>query len=111
MVAKFATDFTSKSTSTTINTKSKTALQEQMSKDPNTGIFTDTSGRVSETLNLNWSRIYLILDNDNLSTITQDQFSYVNNRNCLLHAFSYWPHFMSYTNSIKWELDHTNPKE
>ena len=46
--------------------------------DTNIGIFTDTSGHVSKVIHLDWSRIYSIFDNDDLSTINHDQLSYVN---------------------------------
>ena len=41
--------------------KPKTALQEQKIKDPNAGVFIDTSGYVSDSSYVDWSRIYSIL--------------------------------------------------
>ena len=52
-------------------------LQEQRSKDPNAGIFIDTSGRVFENVYLNWPRIYLVFDNDDFSAIPRDQLAYI----------------------------------
>ena len=40
-----------------------------LTKDPNFGIFSDTSGRVSETYQVDWSMIYSIFDNYDLSNI------------------------------------------
>ena len=47
-----------------------------LTKDPNFGIFSDTSGRVSETYEVYWSRIYSIFYNNDLSDIQNDQSAY-----------------------------------
>ena len=93
------------------NTRSKTALQEQKGKHPNIGIFIDTSGHVSETLHLDWSRIYSIFDNDNFSTIPHDHPAYAKIRSSQLHCIVAWAPFMPYTDPVKWELDNVNPNE
>ena len=61
-----------------IETRSKMTLQEQRSKDQNAEIFTDTSGQIFENVYVDWSRIYSIFYNDDLSTIPQDQPAYIN---------------------------------
>ena len=94
-----------------IKTRSKTVLQEQRSKDPNAETFTDTSGRVSENVNLNWSRIYSIFDNDDLLAIPQDQLVYINIKSSQLHLIVSIPVFMPYIDAVKWVLNHTKPEE
>ena len=86
-------------------------LQEQRSKDPNAGIFTDTSGRISENVYLNWSRIYSFFDDDDFSTIPEDQLSYISIKISQLHLNASRPAFMPYTNVVKWILDHAKPEE
>ena len=101
MVAKFASKFTSKYANMSRNTRSKIALNEQKSKDPNVGIFSDTSGRVSETLHMDWSKIYLIFDNDEFSAITHDQQAFVNINKSQLHCIAARPPSMPYMGSVK----------
>ena len=55
-----------------INTRLKMTMQEEMSKDPNVGVFIDTSGRISENQYLDWSRISSIFYNDDFSAIPRD---------------------------------------
>ena len=78
MVTKFLSEFTSQSRNMSRTTRSKTALNEDKNKDPNAGIFTDTSRQVSETYYLDWSWIYVIFDNDNFTTLSHDQSTYTN---------------------------------
>ena len=74
MVAKIQSE---KVSTTSRNTRSKSALQDLKNKDPNASVFTDTSGYVSESLIIEWSRIYTIFDNDDLSSIDHDQLAYL----------------------------------
>ena len=74
MVAKIQSD---KAPSTTKNTISKTTIQEQKNKDPNAGVFTNTSGYVSETSYIEWSRIFDIFDNDDFYYVAHDQPTYL----------------------------------
>ena len=92
-------------------TRSKTALQEQRSKDPNARIFTDTSGQISKNVYLNWSRIYSVFDNDDFLAIPQDQLACISIKSSQLHPISTRPAFMPYTDAVKWALDHAKPKE
>ena len=108
MVAKFRAEMTSPAR---INIRSKTALQEQKSKYPNVEIFTDTSGRISENLHLDWSRIYSIFDNDNFLAILHDQLAYIKIQSSQLHLIASRPLFMPYIDPVKWALDHVNPKD
>ena len=92
------------------NTSSKMALNQQRNKDPNTGIFFDTSGRVFETYHLEWSRIYNIFYNDEFSGIQHDQMTFVNIRKSQLHAIASMPTLMPYTDPIKWIIDYEKPQ-
>ena len=96
---------------TSRNTKSKIALEEQKKKDPNVGLFTDTSGCVSDTLYLDWSRIYNIFYNDDISSVTHDQRAYEWIQSSQLHCIASRTPFMPYINLIKWALDYENHKE
>ena len=89
------------------NTRSKRALQEQKSKDPNARIFIDTSGRIYENLHLDWSRIYSIFNNDDFYAILHDQPAYIRIMRAQLHLIAARPTFMAYKDSVKWVLYHT----
>ena len=93
------------------NTRSRNSLQEKKRKDPNANLFNDTSGCVSRTIHLDWSRIYSIFDNGKFSTIPHDQLAYATNRSSQLHCIADRPPFMPYTKPFKWELDHAIPKD
>ena len=82
MVAKIQSE---KVFATNRNTRSKSALQEKKNKDPNASVFTDTSGYVSESLIIDWPRIYTIFDNDDFSSFEHDQLAYLQIRNSQLH--------------------------
>ena len=70
MVAKIQSE---KASTTTRNTGCKTTLQEQKNKDPNAGVFTDTSGYVSVSSYIEWYKIYSIFDNDDFYCVDHDQ--------------------------------------
>ena len=108
MVAKIQSE---KAFATTRNTISKMALQEQKNKDPNAVVFTDTSGYVSETSYIEWSRIYSIFYNDDFSCVDHNQPAYLHIRNSQLHRVAAIPPFMPYTDPVKWALAHVDPKE
>ena len=82
-----------------------------LTKDPNFGIFSDTSGRVTKTYQIDWSRIYSIFDNENLSDIQNDQLAYQKIRDSGLHAIATRPSILPYTDPIKWIMDNENPKD
>ena len=82
MVAKFQLVMVS---TTSKNTRLKTALQEQKNKDPNASVFTDTGVRVSNNWYLDWSRIYSIFDNDEFSSVSHEQPTYLYIHNSQLH--------------------------
>ena len=93
------------------NAWSKTSLNEQNNRDPNARIFSDTSGRVSETYHLQWSRIYAIFDNDDSSTIPHDQSTFVNISKSKLHAIVARTTSMPYTDLVKCMVTQENPKD
>ena len=80
-------------------------IQEQKIKDPNASVFTDTSGYVSESSYVDWSRIYSIFYSDDFSSVTNDQHVYMNIRNSQLHCIATRPPFMPYTDLVMWALD------
>ena len=108
MVAKIQSE---KVSATRRNTRSKSAFQEKKNKDPKAGVFTDTSGYVYESLIIEWSRIYTIFDNDDLSSVDHDQLAYLQIHNSKLHRVGARPPFMPYMDPVKWALDHIDPKE
>ena len=93
------------------NTRSKTTLNEQKSKDPSIGIFSNTNERVLKTFYLEWSNIYAIFDNYDFYPITHDHTAFVKVNKSQLHHIASWPPFMPYTVPVKWELDYANHKE
>ena len=99
MVAKIQSE---KVSATTRNTRSKMTLQEQKIKDPNAGVFTDTSGYVFDFSYMDWCKIYSIFDSDFFSSVTNDQHFYINIRNSQLHCIAVRPAFMPYTDPVKW---------
>ena len=92
----------------TKNNRPKTTLQEQKIKDPNAGVFTNTSGYVSESSYVDWSRIYSIFYSDYFFSVTNDQHFYMNIRNYQLHYIAARPPFMPYTDPVKWAMDHVD---
>ena len=82
MVVKIQSE---KVSSMTRNNICKTDVQEQKIKDPNANVFTDTSGYVSDTSYVDWSRIYAVFDTDDFSSIAHDQAFYMHIRNSQLH--------------------------
>ena len=82
-----------------------------MTKDPNFGIFFDTSGRVSETYQVYWSRIYSIFDNYNLSDIQNDQPTYQRIRDSGIHSIAARPVVLPYNDAVKWIIKHANTKD
>ena len=78
MVAKIQSE---KVSATTRNNKSKTTLEEKKVKDPNVSVFTDTSGYVSDSSYVDWSKIYAIFYSDDFSFVGHDEAFYMHIRN------------------------------
>ena len=85
-------------------TRCKSTHKDMLTKDSNFGFFSDTSCRVTKTYQIDWSRIYSIFDNDNLSDIQNDQSAYQKIRDSGLHAITSRPSILPYTNNA-------NPKD
>ena len=79
-----------------------------LTKDPNFGIFSDTSGRISETYQIDWSWVYSFFDNDDLSDIPNDQLAYQRIRDSRLHAIATRPAILPYNDVVKWIVEHAN---
>ena len=80
-------------------------------KDAKFSIFSDTSGRIYETYQVGWSRVYSILYNDELSDIPNDQLDYQRIRDSRLHAIAARPAILPYNDAIKWIVEHENPTD
>ena len=66
---------------------------------------------MSESVIIEWYRIYTIFYNDDLSSVNHDQLAYLHIRNSQLHRVGSRMPFMPYTDPIMWALDHADPKE
>ena len=82
-----------------------------LTEDPNFGVFSDTSGRVSETYQLDWSKIYSIFYNDDLSNFQDDQPIYKRIRDSSTHMIVERHSIIPYNDAIIWIIDYANPKD
>ena len=73
-----------------------------LTKDPNFGIFSDTSDRLGETYQVYLCRIYSIFDNDDLSDIQNDQSGYQRIRDFGIHSIAARPAILPYNDMVKW---------
>ena len=92
-------------------THCKSTHKDMLTKDPNFGIFLDASGRITETYQIDWPRVYSIFDNDDLSDIRNDQLAYEKIRDSWLHTIAFRHAILPYTDAVKWIVDHANPKD
>ena len=81
-----------------------------LTKDPNFGVFSDTSGRVSETYQLDWSRIYSIFDNNDLSDFQYDQHIYERIRDSDIHMIAARLVILHYNDVFRWIIDPSQSK-
>ena len=91
-------------------TRCNNLQKDMLTKDMNFCVFSDTSGRVSETYQVDWSRIYSIFDNDDLSEIQSDQLAYLRIRDSGIHSIAARPAILPYNDVVKWIIEHTNMK-
>ena len=82
-----------------------------LTKDPNFGIFSNTSGRVTETYQIDWSRIYSIFNNDDFSDIQEDRPTYQIIKDSGIHAIATRSIILPYNETVKWIIEHANPKD
>ena len=80
-------------------------------KDSNFGIFSDTSGRITETYQIEWSRVYAIFDNDKFSDIQDNQLAYERIKDYGLHYVAARPAILPYNGAVKWIVEHADPKD
>ena len=96
---------------TPIFTRSKNIQKEMFTKYLNFDVFSDTSNLVSETYHLDWSRVYSIFDNNDLSYFQGDQIVYERIRDSGLHMIVARPTILPYNDVMRWIIDHTNVKD
>ena len=82
-----------------------------LTKDPKYGIFSQTSGRITYTYHIEWPRVYTTLDNDKFSDIQDNQLDYKRIRDSGLHSIAYRPTILPYNDTVKWTVEHANPKD
>ena len=93
------------------STRCKNLQKDMFTKDPNFGIFSDTSGRITETYQIEWSRVYEIFDNDKFSDIQDNQLGYERIRDSRLHSVAARPSILPYNDAVKWIVEHVDPKD
>ena len=82
-----------------------------LTKDPNFGIFSDTSGRITDTYQIEWPRVYAIFDNDKFSDIQDNQLAYERIEDSGLHFVAAGPAILPYNDAVKWIVEHADPKD
>ena len=91
-------------------TRSKNLQKDMFTRNPNFGVFSDTSSCVTEAYHLDWSRFYSIFDNNDLSDFQSDQMVYERIRDSSLHMIASRPTILPYNDAIRWIIDHANVK-
>ena len=92
-------------------TRCKNLQKDMITKDPNFGIFLDTNGKITNTYQIEWPRVYAIFDNDYFSNIQDNQLAYQRIRDSGLHSIAVRPTILPYNDAIKWIVEHANPKD
>ena len=82
-----------------------------LTKDLNFGIFSDPYGRITDTYQIEWPRVYAIFDNDDFSDIQRNQLAYQRIRDSGLHSIASKPAILPYNDAVKWITEHANPKD
>ena len=88
----------------------KSLQKDMLTKDRNFGIFSDTTGRVTKTYQIDWPRVYSIFDNDDFSDIQNDQSAYQRIRDYGLHVIIVRLAILPYNDAVKWIMEQVNPK-
>ena len=91
------------------STREKNLEKDMFTKDPNFGIFSDTSGRITKTYQIEWSRVYEIFDNDKFSDIQDNQLAYERIRDSGLCSVAARPDILPYNDAVKWIVEHVDP--
>ena len=79
----------------------KSLQKDILTKDPNFEIFLNTSGRVTETYQIKWPRVYSIFDNVDFSNIQNDQSAYQRIRDSRHHAIASKATILPYNDTVK----------
>ena len=82
-----------------------------LTKYLNFGVFSDTNSQVTETYHLDWSRVYSIFDNNDLSYFQSDKIVYEIIRDSNLHMIVAKLTILPYNDDVQWIIDHTNVKD
>ena len=82
-----------------------------LTKDPNFSVFSDTSGQVIETYQLDWSQVYSIFYNNDVSDFQGDQLIYERIRDSGIHMIATRPVVLPYNDTVRWIIDHANLKD
>ena len=82
-----------------------------LTKDPNFGIFLDTSGRITDAYQIKWPRVYAIFDNDEFSDIQNKPLAYQRIRDSWIHSIASRPAILPYNGVVKWIMEHVNSKD
>ena len=72
-----------------------------LTKDLNFGIFLDTSGRITDTYQIKWPRVYAIFDNDEFSDIQNNKLAYQRISDSRLHSIASRPAILPYNEVVK----------
>ena len=88
----------------------KSIQKDMLTKDPNFGIFSDSSRRVIETYQIDWSRVYSIFDNDDLLDIQNDQLTYSTISDSRIYTIASRPSILPYNDAVKWIVEQENPE-
>ena len=91
-------------------TQCKNLQKDMLTKDPNFDVFSDTSGQVSETYHFNWSQIYSIFYNNDLSDFQDDHPIYERISDFGIHMIAARPVVLPYNDAVRWIIDHAKPK-
>ena len=92
-------------------TRCKNIQKDMLTKDPNFGVFSDTSSRVTENYQLDWSRVYSIFDKNDLSDFQSDQLVYERIRDSGLHMIAARSTILPYNDAVRWIIDHAKVKD
>ena len=91
-------------------TRSKNLQKDMFTRDPNFGVFSDTRSHVTETYHLDWSKVYSIFYNNDLSDFQCDQKVYERIGDFGLHMIAARPTILPYNDVVRWIIDHANVK-
>ena len=92
------------------STRCKNLEKDMFTKDLNFGIFSNTNGRITETYQIEWSRVYEIFDNDKFSDFQDNQLAYKRIRDSGLHSLAARLAILPYNDAVKWIVERMDLK-